>query len=40
MGAVSAPEILSTLSATQYAIKKLGYRTKDDGVLAACEVLG
>jgi len=40
MGAVSAPEILATLAATQYAIKKLGYKVQGDGVQAACEVLG
>ena len=40
MGAVSAPEFLATLGATQYALKKLGYKTKGDGVEAACEVLG
>ncbi len=40
MGAVSAPEILSTLAATQHALKKLGYKMKGDGVGAACEVLG
>ncbi|MGD1005299.1 MAG: alanine--glyoxylate aminotransferase family protein [Methanoregulaceae archaeon] len=40
MGAVGAPEILSTLAATQYALRKLGYQIKGDGVQAACEVLG
>lgn len=40
MGAVSAPEILSTLAATQYALKKLGYKIQDDGVMAAAEVFG
>ncbi|GAB6285879.1 MAG: alanine--glyoxylate aminotransferase family protein [Methanoregula sp.] len=40
MGAVSAPEILATLAATQYALKKLGYAVKGDGVQAAAEVLG
>ncbi len=40
MGAISAPEILATLAATQYALKKLGYKTKGDGVEAASEVLG
>ena len=40
MGAVSAPEILSTLAATQYALNKLGHKMKGDGVGAACEVLG
>ena len=40
MGAVGAPEILSTLAVTQYALRKLGYQIKGDGVQAACEVLG
>jgi aspartate aminotransferase-like enzyme len=40
MGAVSAPEILATLAATQYALKKLGYKVQGDGVQAAAEVLG
>jgi len=40
MGAVSAPELLSTLAATQHALKKLGHKMKGDGVGAACEVLG
>ena len=40
MGAVSAPEILATLAATQYAIQKSGFRVQGDGVQAACEVLG
>ena len=40
MGAVSAPEILATLAATQHAFKKLGFKVHGDGVLAACEVLG
>jgi aspartate aminotransferase-like enzyme len=39
MGAVSAPEILATLAATQHALKKLGYKVKGDGVQAAAEVL-
>jgi aspartate aminotransferase-like enzyme len=39
MGAVGAPEILATLAATQYALQKLGYKVKDDGVQAAAEVL-
>ena len=39
MGAVSAPEILATLAATQHALKKLGYKVKSDGVQAAAEVL-
>ena len=40
MGAVSAPEILATLAATQHALKKSGFKTKGDGVEAASEVLG
>ena len=40
MGAVSAPEILATLAATQHALKKSGFKTKGDGVEAAAEVLG
>jgi aspartate aminotransferase-like enzyme len=40
MGAVSAPEILATLAATQHALRKSGFRTKGDGVEAASEVLG
>ena len=40
MGVVSAPEILATLAATQYALKKLGYKVQGDGVQAAAEVLG
>ena len=40
MGAVSAPEILATLAATQYALKKLGCTVQGDGVQAAAEVLG
>jgi aspartate aminotransferase-like enzyme len=39
MGAVSAPEILATLAATQHALKKLGYKVQGNGVEAACEVL-
>ena len=40
MGAVSAPEILATIAAVQHALMKLGYKVQDDGVHAACEVLG
>ena len=40
MGAVSAPEILATLAATQHALKKCGFKVRGDGVGAACEVLG
>ena len=40
MGAVGAPEILATLAAMQFGLKKAGYKIKDDGVGAAAEVLG
>jgi len=40
MGAVSAPEILATLAATQHALRKCGYKPKGDGVEAAAGVLG
>ena len=40
MGAVGAPELIATLGATQYALKKLGHTMPDDGVGAACGVLG
>ncbi len=40
MGAVSAPEILATLAATQHALRKCGFKVQGDGVQAACEVLG
>jgi len=40
MGAVGAPEILATLAATQYSLKKLGCKVQGDGVQAAAEVLG
>jgi aspartate aminotransferase-like enzyme len=40
MGAVSAPEILATLAATQHALRKSGFSTRGDGVEAASEVLG
>jgi len=40
MGAVSAPEVLATLAAVQYALKAQGYAVKDDGVMAAAGVLG
>jgi len=40
MGAVSAPEILATLAATQHGLRKAGYKIKGDGVEAAAEVLG
>ena len=40
MGAVSAPEILATLAATQHALKKCGCPLKGDGVESGAEVLG
>lgn len=40
MGAVSAPELLATMAATEYAIRKSGHPVKDSGVMAAAEVLG
>jgi len=40
MGAVSAPEILATLAATQHGLVKAGYKIKGNGVEAAAEVLG
>ena len=40
MGAIGAPEILATLAATQFALKKLGYKVQGDGVQAAGEVFG
>ena len=40
MGAVSAPEILATLAATQHGLVKAGYKLKGNGVEAAAEVLG
>jgi aspartate aminotransferase-like enzyme len=40
MGAVSAPEILATLAATQHALRRSGFRTRGEGVEAASEVLG
>jgi len=40
MGAVGAMEILATLAATQFALKKLGYKVQGDGVQAAGEVFG
>ena len=40
MGAVSAPEILATLAATQHALRKSGFEITGDGVEAASEVLG
>jgi aspartate aminotransferase-like enzyme len=40
MGAIGAPEILATVAATQYALTKLGYKVRGDGVQAAGEVFG
>ncbi len=40
MGAVSAPEILATLAAVEYGLVRAGFRTKGNGIRAACEVLG
>lgn len=40
MGAVSAPEILATLAATQHALKTCGFSYRGDGVGAAAGVLG
>ena len=40
MGAIGAPEILATLAAIQFALKKLGYKVQGDGVQAAGEVFG
>ncbi|HWQ66038.1 MAG TPA: alanine--glyoxylate aminotransferase family protein [Methanospirillum sp.] len=40
MGTVSAPELLATLAATEYAILKSGHKPVSSGVMAAAEVLG
>jgi aspartate aminotransferase-like enzyme len=40
MGAVGTPEILATLGATEFALRKAGTAVKGNGVAAACEVLG
>ena len=40
MGCVSAPELLATLAATEYAIQKAGHKPASSGVMAAAEVLG
>ncbi|PWR71068.1 pyridoxal-phosphate-dependent aminotransferase family protein [Methanospirillum stamsii] len=40
MGAVSAPELLATIAATEYTIRKTGHKVTDSGVMAAAEVLG
>jgi aspartate aminotransferase-like enzyme len=39
MGAVGAPEILSTLSAVEFALGKAGWKVRESGVAAACRVL-
>jgi aspartate aminotransferase-like enzyme len=39
MGAVGAPEILSTLSAVEFALGKAGWKAKGSGLAAACRVL-
>jgi len=40
MGAVSAPEILGTLSVTELALRRAGYVPQESGVMAAAELLG
>lgn len=40
MGATGAPEILATLAAVQHALRIHGYHPREDGVSAACGVLG
>jgi aspartate aminotransferase-like enzyme len=40
MGCVSAPELLATLAATEYALHKVGHVPAASGVMAAAEVLG
>ncbi|MDI9633361.1 MAG: alanine--glyoxylate aminotransferase family protein [Methanolinea sp.] len=40
MGAVGAPEILATLAAVQFALRRNGFAPEGDGVMAAAEVLG
>lgn len=40
MGATGAPEILATLAAVQHALRIHGYSPREDGVSAACGVLG
>lgn len=40
MGAVSAPELLATLAATEYAVRKTGHQVLESGVMAAAEDLG
>lgn len=40
MGAIGSLEILATLAAVEYSLKRLGYQLKGNGVQAACEVIG
>lgn len=40
MGSVSAPEILATLAATEFAVRKAGHQVKESGVITAAEALG
>jgi aspartate aminotransferase-like enzyme len=40
MGVIGAPEVLATLAAVQYALRKHGFVPEGDGVMAAAEVLG
>lgn len=40
MGAVSAPELLAALAATEFAVKKSGHQVKESGVMTAAEDLG
>jgi aspartate aminotransferase-like enzyme len=40
MGSVGTPEILATLAATEYALRKQGFKIEGNGLQAACEVLG
>jgi aspartate aminotransferase-like enzyme len=40
MGAIGRPEVLATLAAVQYSLQVHGIVLKDDGLMAACEVLG
>ncbi|MDH7594111.1 MAG: alanine--glyoxylate aminotransferase family protein [Methanomicrobiales archaeon] len=39
MGAVGAPEMLSTLSAVEFSLRRAGFGVKGNGVQAACEML-
>ncbi|HUU74531.1 MAG TPA: alanine--glyoxylate aminotransferase family protein [Methanoregulaceae archaeon] len=40
MGAVGAPEVLATISAVQYSLARNGFSPRENGVMAAAEVLG